>query len=93
MVWGMKNTDRTSFYLANNLRSEDESFQGCMTFSGLEPAVCVCLGRGEPAPGLGSDLGGTLGASSSLPSVLWEEGILPIQGQKTLQVPARGPLS
>ena len=35
----------------------------------------------------GIDLRGTLGENSPFPRVLWE-GLLPPQGQKTLQVPA-----
>ena len=44
----------------------------------------------ELAQGHGSDLRGTLGEYSPLPRVVWEEGLLPPQGQKTLQVPAKG---
>ena len=42
---------------------------------------------GEPAPGLGSDLRGTLGENNPLPGVLWEERLLPRQGPKSLQAP------
>ena len=37
-----------------------------------------------------SDLRRTLGKNSPIPGVLWEERLLPPQGQKTLQVPAKG---
>ena len=40
-----------------------------------------------------SDYRGTLEENSPLPGVLWEEGLLPPPGQKTLQVPAKGLLS
>ena len=36
-----------------------------------------------------SDHQGTLGKNNPLPGVLLEEGLLPRQGQKTLQVPAK----
>ena len=49
-------------------------------------------GEWEPAPGsiVSSE---AHWESSPLPLVLWEEGILSLQGQKTLQVPAGHPLS
>ena len=85
--------------LVSNLHTalavEDWSFQGCATFSGLEPLPFEHT-WGEPTPEHCSDLRGALGESSPLSQVLWEAGLLPTpfpQGQKTLQAPARGLLS
>ena len=56
--------------------------------------MCLPLADREPAPGRGSDLSGRHKAENSpLPQGLWEEGLLPPQEQKTMQEPARGPLS
>ena len=63
-----------------------------MTFSGVE-LWQVLLGRRDMAPeciAWCSDLQGALGENSSLPGVLLEEGLLPPQRQKTLQVLAKG---
>ena len=62
-----------------------------VTFSGAE-LCCALLGRRELAPeyiAATRDLQGELGESIP-PRVLLEEGIWPPQGQKTLQVPAKG---
>ena len=59
--------------------------QGFRAFSGLRMAIlCKCLGRRGASPRVSSELRGTVRESSPLPQVLWEEGIVSLQGQKTL---------
>ena len=43
-----------------------------------------------PALGDSSHLRSAPGENSALPLVLWEEGLLPPQGEKTMQAPAKG---
>lgn len=51
---------------------------------------CVCLRWRGINPKLGSALGNTLAESNPSPPVLWKEGLLFLQGQKTLQMPDGG---
>ena len=90
--WGTKNMEKANSTLPTALELKIGVFR-VVQLSLDQSWPCVCTPGGEGALEHGRDLRGTLDDNRPLPRVLWEEGILPLQGQNILQVPARGPLS
>lgn len=71
--------------------AKDGNYQGCVTFSRPEPGAWAWWGGSQL--GRDSDLRGTLGESGPSFEYCGKKVYCPPQGQKTLQVPARRPLS
>ena len=92
MDWGAKSTECPSSFFCKRLWRSNSEVLVVHEFLWSRAVVCT-PGKGVLAPEYivwCSNLWAALGEKSPLPRVLLEEGLLPPQGQKTLQFPVKG---